>query len=108
MTSLGVHMVDTMTYLLGEIERVFVFSKGIIEHPPIDHATAIICEFASGPLGYLGSSFVVPRVTRVTVRGNGGMATNDVDGNHFLRQSPDEQSPTEARGGDRHGGRRAQ
>lgn len=95
MTSLGVHMLDTMTYLLGRIERVFTFSKTILDQPPIDHATTIVCEFASGPLGYLGTSFVVPRVTRVTVRGTGGAATNDADGHKFLWQGADEQAPSE-------------
>jgi predicted dehydrogenase len=95
MTSLGVHMIDTMTYLLGEIATVFAMSKGILETPPIDHATTLIFEFTSGPLGYLGTSFVVPRVTTVTVRGTGGAATNEVDGNRFIWQGIDEQKPTE-------------
>ena len=95
MTSLGVHMIDTMTYLLGEIATVFVMSKGIRESPPIDHATTLAFEFASGPLGYLGTSFVVPRVTTVTVRGTGGTAINEVDGNRFLWQGIDEPEPTE-------------
>lgn len=95
MTSLGVHMIDTMTYLLGEIATVFAMSKGILETPPIDHATTLVFEFTSGPLGYLGTSFVVPRVTTVTVRGTGGAATNEVDGNRFIWQGIDEQKPTE-------------
>ena len=95
MTSLGVHMIDTMTYLLGPIERVFTFSKGILEEPEIDHATTLVFEFASGPLGYLGTSFVVPRATTVTVRGTKGSATNDVDGNRFYFQGIQEPAPTE-------------
>ncbi|HEX9848507.1 MAG TPA: Gfo/Idh/MocA family oxidoreductase [Acidimicrobiia bacterium] len=95
MTSLGVHMIDTMTYLLGGIETVFVMSKGILEEPPIDHATTILVEFASGPLGYLGTSFVVPRVTTVTVRGTGGTAINDADGKRFYRQGTQDEAPTE-------------
>jgi predicted dehydrogenase len=95
MTSLGVHMLDTMTYLLGPIKTVSVFSKRILSQPPIDHATAIIFEFESGPLGYLGTSFVVPRATTVTVRGTGGSATNDVDGTKFYRQSLDDVEPNE-------------
>jgi predicted dehydrogenase len=95
MTSLGVHMVETMTYLLGPAERVFAFSKGILESPPIDHATTLVLEFGSGPLGYLGTSFVVPRTTSVTVRGTGGMAINDEDGTKFHVQQIGETSPTE-------------
>lgn len=95
MASLGVHMIDTMTYLLGPIGRVFAFSKEILETPPIDHATSIIFEFASGPLGYLGSSFVVPRTTSVVVRGTRGMAANDENGTRFYVQSPQESAPSE-------------
>ena len=93
MTSLGVHMIDTMTYLLGKIETVFVFSKGIADGPKIDYATTIIFEFGAGPLGYLGTSFVVPRVTRVTVRGTHGTAINDVDGTRMLLQRPQDVAP---------------
>ena len=88
MTSLGVHMIDTMTYLLGPIERGSAFSKTTLDSPPIDHATSIVFEFAAGPLGYLGSSFVVPRATSVAVRGTGGMAVNDDDGTRFYVQNP--------------------
>lgn len=95
MTSLGVHMLDTMTYLLGEIETVFAVSKGIIDFPPIDHATALLFEFSSGPLGYLGTSFVVPRVTTVTVRGTAASAVNEVDGHRFLWQAIEDQKPIE-------------
>lgn len=95
MTSLGIHMVDTMTYLVGRIERVSAFSKGILDGPPIDHATTIIFEFESGPLGYLGTSFVVPKTTTVTVRGTGGMVINDENGQRFFRQAPDKESVTE-------------
>lgn len=95
MTSLGVHMVDTMTYLLGPIERVSAFSKEILDHPPIDHATTIVLEFASGPLGYLGTSFVVPRTTTVTVRGTNGSVTNTENGTRFYWQGRDDEAPRE-------------
>lgn len=95
MTSLGVHMVDTMTYLLGPVERVSAFSKEILDHPPIDHATTIILEFASGPLGYLGTSFVVPRTTTVTVRGTEGSVTNAENGTRLFWQGRDDDAPRE-------------
>lgn len=87
MTSLGVHMLDTMMYLLGPVQRVFAFSKGILDGPPIDHATSIVLEFSSGPLGYLGTSFVVPRTATVTVRGTAGMAVNEENGARFFTQA---------------------
>lgn len=94
-TSLGVHMLDTMTYLLGPIESVFARSKAILESPPIDHATTLLVEFAAGPLGYLGQSFVAPRVLTVTVRGTEASVTNEADGHRLLWQTVDEQTPTE-------------
>lgn len=95
MTSLGVHMIDTMTYLLGPIDRVFSFTKGILDTPPIDHATSIVFEFASGPLGYLGTSFVVPVTTSVAVRGTKGTAVNDEDGTRFYVQNAQEPGRSE-------------
>jgi predicted dehydrogenase len=95
MTSMGVHMVDTMTYLLGPIERVSTFSKEILDHPSIDHATTIIFEFASGPLGYLGTSFVVPKTTTITVRGTKGSVTNTENGERFYWQGVDDDAPQE-------------
>jgi predicted dehydrogenase len=95
MTSLGVHMIDTMTYLLGPIDRVFAFSRGILDAPSIDHATSIVFEFASGPLGYLGTSFVVPRNVSVAVRGTGGSAINDEDGTRFYLQDASDPAPGE-------------
>ncbi|MGI9584690.1 MAG: Gfo/Idh/MocA family protein [Acidimicrobiia bacterium] len=90
MTSLGVHMIDTMMYLLGPIDRVFTFSREILDAPFIDHATTIVFEFESGPLGYLGTSFVVPRANSVAVRGTAGTAINDENGAKFYLQSPDD------------------
>ena len=95
MTSLGVHMVDTMHYLLGPAERVFAFSNVLMDFPPIDDATTIVLEFPSGQLGYLGTSFVVPRTTDIGVRGTDGAAWNIEDGTRFFRQSKDDAARAE-------------
>ena len=44
-------------------------------------------EFSSGPLVYLGTSFVVPTATSVVARGTSGMAVNDEDGTRFCTQA---------------------
>jgi predicted dehydrogenase len=88
MTSLGVHMLDTMHYLLGRVERVFAFSNTVLESPPIDHVTSIVLEFESGQQGYLGTSFVVSPAVDVTVRGTGGTVSNTEDGTKLFRQAP--------------------
>jgi predicted dehydrogenase len=92
MASLGVHMIDTMLYLMGPIDRVFTFSRPILDDPPVDHATTLVFEFAAGPLGYLGTSFVVPRATSVVVRGTLATAVNDENGARFYMQGPQESS----------------
>ncbi len=92
MTSLGVHMIDTMNYLMGRVSRVFTLSKTILEKPPIDHATTIVLEFESGQLGYLGTSLLAPPSVSITVRGTGGSAWNDEDGNKFYRQALNEKT----------------
>lgn len=88
MTSLGVHMLDTMHYLLGPVERVFAFSNTVLDQPVIDHVTNIVLQFESGQQGSLGTSFVVPPTVNVTVRGTGGTAWSEEDGAKLYRQSP--------------------
>ncbi|MDH3425536.1 MAG: Gfo/Idh/MocA family oxidoreductase [Acidimicrobiia bacterium] len=95
MTSLGVHMIDTMHYLLGPVLRVFAFSNVLMDSPPIDDATAIVLEFPSGQLGYLGTSFVVPRATDIAVRGTEGSAWNEENGTRFFRQARDDEARSE-------------
>lgn len=94
MTSLGVHMLDTMHYLLGPVDRVFAFSRsGVVpDAPPIDHVTSIVLQFASGQQGYLGTSFVVPPSVALTVRGTGGTVWNEEDGTKLFRQIPSEKT----------------
>jgi predicted dehydrogenase len=92
MTSLGVHMIDTMNYLMGPVARVFTFSSRVLDKPAIDHATSIVLEFESGQLGYLGTSLVAPPTVSITVRGTGGTAWNDEDGNKFYRQGLSDKS----------------
>ena len=94
MTSLGVHMLDTMHYLLGPVDRVFAFSRsGVVpDGPPIDHVTSIVLQFASGQQGYLGTSFVVSPTVALTVRGTGGTVWNEEDGTKLFRQIPSEKT----------------
>jgi len=92
MTSLGVHMIDTMHYLMGPVARVFAFSNRVLDGPAIDHVTSIVLEFESGQQGYLGTSFVVPPTVSLTVRGTAGTAWNEEDGTKLYRQTPSEKT----------------
>lgn len=88
MTSLGVHMLDTMHYLLGPVDNVFAFSRsGVVpDAVPIDHVTSIVLQFASGAQGYLGTSFMAAPTVSVTVRGTAGTVWNEEDGAKLYRQ----------------------
>lgn len=92
MTSLGVHMIDTMHYLMGPVARVSTFTNRILPSPAIDHVTTVMFEFESGQLGYLGTSFVVPPTVSITVRGTDGTAWNEEDGAKLYRQEPGERT----------------
>ena len=80
MTSLGVHKVDTMHYLIGPMKRVSVFTKNQMDRPEIDEATVIAIEFESGAVGSLVTSFVVPVISRLSLYGIKASAFNDYDG----------------------------
>lgn len=88
MTGLGVHMFDTMNYLLGPVDTLFCFSRsGVVpDTVPIDHVTSIVLQFASGAQGYLGTSFMTNPTVSVTVRGTGGTVWNEQDGAAFFKQ----------------------
>lgn len=89
MTSLGVHKIDTMHYLVGPMRRVFTFTKNTMDEPPIDEATVIAIEFESGALGTLITSFVVPVISRISIYGAGGTAHNEADGTKLFTQTID-------------------
>jgi len=80
MTGLGVHMVDTLQYLLGPVARVAATSRPVIEGQPLDHATGLLLEFASGAAGTLLCSHFPPATNRVAVYGTGGVAVSEGDG----------------------------
>lgn len=90
MTSLGVHKVDTLHYLVGPMKRVAVFTKNEMERPEIDEATVIAIEFESGAVGTLVTSFVVPMISRISIYGMKASAFNDFDGTSLEIQKMDE------------------
>ncbi len=69
MAGLGVHHVDTLQYLLGPIGRVAAMSKRLAAPVDLDDATAILFEFERGPLGFLGTCLVLPKVLYLNVYG---------------------------------------
>jgi predicted dehydrogenase len=96
MTNLGIHHVDTFQYLLGPIARVMAFSRRVaLTGVEIDDTTSIIFEFASGSLGYLGTSWVHANRTQViTLHGTEAQAWSEADGSRLLVARRGEAEPT--------------
>jgi predicted dehydrogenase len=95
MTGLGVHMVDNLIYLAGRPARLAAFSKQILKVSKLDDATAMVLEFEDGPLGWLGTSMVIPDVARTAVFGTKAAAWNECDGERFFYQEVGEKDRTE-------------
>lgn len=94
MTSLGVHKIDTMHYLVGPIRTVFAFTRPGRSHP-IDEATVLAVEFESGALGTLTTSFFTPVVNETAVFGTAGAAYSSEGGSTLRVQGRDDPSATE-------------
>ena len=95
MTGLGVHMVDTFHYLAGAITRVHAYSKRILGRWDVDDATVVSFEFESGPLGYLGTSLVLPKRCDVTASGTESIVWSEEEGTRVFRQAKSETTRTE-------------
>jgi predicted dehydrogenase len=82
MTNLGIHHVDTYQYLLGPITRVMALSRQVaLTGVDIKDVTSILFEFASGTLGYLGTSWVhATRTETIAVHGTDAQAWHEATG----------------------------
>lgn len=93
MTSLGIHHIDTITYLAGPVRSVFAHSRPGRRHS-IDEATVLALELESGALGSVITSFFSPSVSRLAVFGSAGAAYNERDGAMLAVQEIDEDGPS--------------
>jgi predicted dehydrogenase len=86
MTNIGIHHVDTYQYLLGPIARVTALSRRVIlTAVDVEDATSILFEFAAGPLGYLGTSWVHPnRTAFIVLHGTDAQAWSERDGTQLF------------------------
>ena len=95
MTALGVHMVDNLQSLAGRCARVTALSKRLLGRGRIDDVTGVLLEYESGPLAYLGTSLVVPKITTTLAMGTEAAAWSDEDGTRLYVQGRDEETRTE-------------
>ena len=81
MTNLGIHHVDTYQYLLGPIARVMAMSRRLVLDIDVEDVTSILFEFASGVLGYLGTSWVpATRTEWIAIHGTQAQAWHEAHG----------------------------
>ena len=59
--TMGVHHADTLNHFFGPIEKVFAYFNKLYIPADVEDVTMTIFRFESGVLGYLGSSYSIPR-----------------------------------------------
>ena len=82
--SLGLHMIDTMTWLLGPIDRVACFAKRQVLAVDIDDTTTALFEFASGITGTLATHFACPLTSVFRLQGSAGNVEARDDFTRFI------------------------
>ena len=71
MTATCIHMIDSLTHLLGPIERVIAARTKHRAVPlGIDDTTSFLVEFAAGPTGYIGGTIAAPDMTSLNLYGS--------------------------------------
>jgi hypothetical protein len=74
MTGRGVHVVDAMLYLAGQIDTVLAQSHRIALDYGIDDTTSMLFKFKGGATGYLGTIIATAETWRMQVFGSRGWA----------------------------------
>ncbi len=90
MTGLGVHMVDNLQYLGGPVRRVSAFSKKLLGRSNLDDVTSVILEYESGPLGYVNTTYVIPKQCATAAHGTEASAWSEDEGERLFFQKKDE------------------
>ncbi len=70
--TMGVHHADTLRYYFGPVKRVFAFFNKLYTPADVEDVTMTTFQFASGVLGYLGSTYSSPRANWIYVYGTEG------------------------------------
>jgi predicted dehydrogenase len=74
MTGMGIHVLDSFTYLAGPIRRVCAISKRRVLPIAAGDTTAALVVFASGATGTLATTLKTPFVWRIAVYGENAWA----------------------------------
>jgi len=74
MTGRGVHVVDAMMYLAGQVDTVHAQSFRLAQNFGLDDTTSMLFRFKSGATGYLGTVIATAETWRLQVFGSNGWA----------------------------------
>ncbi len=83
---LGVHMIDTMCWVLGRVVRVVAQAKRRAVPVDIDDTTSALFAFESGATGYLGTLLACPYTSSVNLYGTKANAFAKIDGDELVIQ----------------------
>ena len=92
MTAMGVHVVDSMIHLMGEIAQVTAQSHRQVLQIPVDDTTVMLFNFKSGATGYLGTLTATAMLWRVQVFGTDGWAEMHNYDRLIIRRRPADNS----------------
>lgn len=87
MTPLGVHMVDTIQYLGGQIDAVMAMIARVTDRMDLDDTTICLFHLEEGPLATLSTHIATGPVHNVTVFGTEQILWVEQDGLRLFRQS---------------------
>jgi len=83
MTGRGVHVVDAMLFLAGQIDSVYAQSDRLVHDYGMDDTTSMLFRFRGGPTGYLGTVIATAETWRLQVFGSRGwVEVGDVEHLH--------------------------
>ncbi len=91
LAGLGIHMIDLIAWLGGEVQRVTAQAKRRAVSVDMDDTTSALFELASGATAYLGSIFACPYTSFLNVYGTEANAFAGIDGNRLEVQPLGEQ-----------------
>ena len=80
---LGVHHADTLQSLLGPVRSVTAQMRRLYNSSENPDTVMAVCEFESGPLGYIGTGWASPGVYQVRLLGTKANLIYDLDFTHW-------------------------
>jgi predicted dehydrogenase len=90
MTGMGIHVLDSFSYLVGPMKRVSALSRRRVLDLPAGDSTAALVDFANGATGVLGTTLKTPYIWRLAVFGENVWAESVNDNRLIIHRSTGE------------------